>query len=111
MAPTPRPLKGSQKGKKPAPVKVVTITENMDEAAKMEAFKLLKAQALEDEEVRMLKEKADNSISEADARRASVAYNHALFRKVRDLEPKLAPFVERLENAVMKRLEAEKPKE
>ena len=80
--------KGGKKGAAPAPAATKIDTSNMDEAAK---FRVAKAAAQEDA--------------------ASVAYNKALFRKVRDIEPSLDSYVDKLEEAMMKRLNSEKKRE
>jgi hypothetical protein len=85
---------------------LVEITDNMEEAAKLEAFKLLKIQALEDPELKALKEKADNTFGDEASRKASIAYNRALFRKIRQLEPKLNDYTNRVESSLMKTLNA-----
>lgn len=100
----PKPVKGA-KGHKPKTEKAKPDTAGMDDAAK---FKTLKALALEDAQVKELKAKADSAVSEADAHRASVAYNKALFQKIRELDPSVAPYSEKIEQAMMKRLNSEK---
>ncbi len=101
----PKPAKGT-KGRKPKPEKPAKPdTAGMDDATK---FKTLKALALEDAQIKELKAKADSAVSEADAHRASVAYNKALFQKIRELDPSVAPYSEKIEQAMMKRLNSEK---
>lgn len=77
----------------------------MDDATK---FKTLKALALEDAQVKELKARADTAVDDADAHRASVAYNKALFQKIRELDPSVVPYAEKIEQAMMKRLNGEK---
>ncbi len=77
----------------------------LDDAAK---FKAVKSTALEDAEIKALKTKADTTVDEAEAHRASIEYNKALFRKIRSIEPTLGDYVEGVEQAMMKRLGAEK---
>jgi hypothetical protein len=74
---------------------------NLDEAGKYQAIKEL---AAKDPAIVELRTKADSTIDEADAKRASLAYNRALFQKIRALEPSLDAYVDRLEQAVLKRL-------
>lgn len=88
------------KGAKPQPAE-----PELDDATK---YKNAKAKAAEDAAIKDLKTKADSAIEEDDAHRASVAYNKALFRKIRQLDPSLENYVEKLEDAMMKRLNAEK---
>lgn len=89
--------------KKTAPPK--PNTEGMDDATK---FQAIKAAAQEDPAIQALKEKADSAISDSDAHAASLAYNRALFRKVRELDPTLGEYVAAMEGAMMKLLTAEK---
>lgn len=77
----------------------------LDDAAK---FKAAKAKAMEDPEVKDLKAKADSAIDEGEGQKATEAYNRALFRKVRALEPSLDGYVDKVEQSMQKRLTAEK---
>ena len=77
----------------------------MDDAAK---FKAVKEKAMEDPEVKDLKSPADSEVDEAEAHKALTAYNHALFRKIRDIEPSLGDYSEKVEKAMNRRLGAEK---
>ena len=79
----------------------------MDDGAK---FKAVKAQAMEDPEVKDLKAKADGEVDDAAAQKALVAYNRALFKKIRELEPSVSAYSERVEASMTKRLSAEKAK-
>jgi hypothetical protein len=80
----------------------------MDDSTK---FKVVKAQAMEDSQVKELKAKAESEVDEADARAALDAYNRALFRKIREIEPSLDGYVDKIESAMTRRLSAEKGKE
>lgn len=100
----PKPAKVT-KGRKPKTEKTKPDTAGMDDVTK---FKTLKALALEDAQVKELKTKADTTVDDADAHRASVAYNKALFQKIRELDPSVAPYAEKIEQAMMKRLNGEK---
>lgn len=60
--------------------------------------------ALEDEEVRKLKEKANTAPNEEEGRRALRAYNKALFNKMRSLDPSIKDRIDAMEAGVMKRL-------
>ena len=66
---------------------------------------------MEDPQVKELKAKADSEVDEADARKALDAYNRALFRKVREIEPSLDGYVDKIEASLSKRLSAEKGKD
>ena len=93
--------KGSKKPAKPeAPA--------LDDATK---YKNAKATAGEDAAIKELKAKAENAVQESEAHEASVAYNRALFRKVRQIDPSLDKYVDGVEAAMMKRLNAEKKAE
>ncbi len=96
------PVKGT-KGKKP--VKPANPDKpdlsSLDETARYQA---VKATALKDEAIQSLKSKADSTIDANEAKEASIAYNRALFKKIRALEPSLDAYVERLEQAVLKRV-------
>ncbi len=102
----PKPGKGA-KGSKTAKntPKADKPAENLDDATK---YKNAHATALEDEKIKDLKAKADSAIDDAEAHRASVAYNKALFRKIREIDSSLDGYVDKVEEAMMKRLEAEK---
>jgi hypothetical protein len=105
--PEEKPAVGGKKsGKKTAPPK--PDTSNLDDAAK---FKLAKATAQEDAAIKELAAKAESAISDADAHNASVAYNKALFRKIRAIDPSLDGYVDKMEEAMMKRLNSEKKRE
>lgn len=109
---TPEPPTVETPAEPPKPVKVKPVKavpakpekpdfSNLDEAAKYKAVKEL---ALKEPAVIDLKSKAESTLDEADAKRASLAYNRALFRKIRDIEPSLEAYVEKLEQAVLKRV-------
>lgn len=96
----PKPAKG--KPAKPVPAKPAKPDfSGLDEAAKYKAVKEL---ALKEQAVIDLKAKADSTIDEADAKRASLEYNRVLFRKIREIEPSLDAYVDKLEQAVLKRV-------
>jgi len=99
---------GGKKGRKGKNTPPKPDTSNMDEATK---FKTLKATAQEDPAIKELKAKAAGAISDSDANAASVAYNKALFRKIRELDPTMDAYVEKMESAMMKRLNSERKAE
>ena len=103
-AETPKPPTTKGKGKntavKTAPSNKPDLS-NLDEAGKYQAVKAL---ALADEKVLALKAKADSTIDANEAKEASLEYNRALFKKIRVLEPSLDAYVDRLEQAVIKRV-------
>jgi hypothetical protein len=94
---TAKPGKPVKNAPKPA--------ENLDDATK---YKNARATALEDAQIKELKEKADSAVADDEAHRASMAYNKALFRKIRQVDPSIDGYVDKLEEAMMKRLSAEK---
>ena len=80
----------------------------MDDAAK---FRVAKAAAQEDAAIKELQVKAEGALTEPEAHAASVAYNRALFRKVREIEPTIGGYVDKMEDAMLKRLNSEKKRE
>jgi hypothetical protein len=64
-----------------------------------------KAKALEDSEIQELKQKADNSTSDEESKKASRAYNKALFNKMRRIDSSLKDRIDRMEAAMMKRFQ------
>ena len=77
----------------------------MDDAAK---FKAVKDRAMEDPEMKELKSKADSEVDETEAHKALAAYNRALFRKIREIEPSLGDYSAKVEASMTRRLSAEK---
>jgi hypothetical protein len=76
-----------------------------DQEAKDKArFNELKAQALQDPAIKALREKADTTAGEA-GREAERTYDKALFDKVKQMDPSISDYVDRLEKYAMKRLE------
>ena len=67
-----------------------------------------KARAADEANIRELKGKADAATTEEEGRKNLRAYNRALFEKMRKLEPSISDRIERMEAAVLKRLEAGK---
>lgn len=78
---------------------------NLDDDTK---YKNARTAALEDEKIKDLKGKADSALTEDEAQRTSLAYNKALFKKIREVDPSIDAYVDKLEQAMMKRLSAEK---
>lgn len=91
---------------KPAKPPKTTEPAVLDDATK---YKNARKVALEDEQIQELKSKADSALDEDEAHRASIAYNRALFRKIRQVEPSIDGYVDQLESAMMKRLNSERP--
>jgi hypothetical protein len=65
----------------------------------------VRVRALEDPRVKELKGKADEALTDDEGRKALRAYNKALFQKMRSLDGSIKDRVDRMEAAVMKRLE------
>ena len=74
-------------------------------------FGSAKAKALEDAHIRELKGKADSEVNEAEAHKALVNYNRALFQKIREVDPSVSDYAGRVEQSMTKRIgsEAAKP--
>ena len=109
----PPPPKGKGAKSKPVAKKAATPPVKldlggMDDGAK---FKAVKAQAMEDPEVKDLKSKADGEVDDAAAQKALVAYHRALFRKIREIEPSVTGYSERVEASMTKRLSVERSKQ
>lgn len=75
------------------------------EAQEKYRYELAKNKALEDGEVQKLKEKADGAADDTEARKAQRAYNKALFSKMRSVDPSIKERADRIESAIMKRLD------
>ena len=80
----------------------------MDDPVKFRAAKLV---AMEDPAIKDLKTKADSEVDEAEAQKALSAYNRALFRKIREVDPSVSDYADRVEQSMTKRIGAEKGKE
>ena len=79
-----------------------------DDAVK---FKIAKAQAMQDAHIKDLKGKADGEVDEAEAHKALLNYNRALFQKIREVDPSVSDYSGRVEQSMTKRIGAEKAKE
>ena len=100
----PRTGKGSLKKGTSAPVAL----NAGDDAVK---FKAAKAQAMQDAHIKDLKGKADGEVDEAEAHKALLNYNRALFQKIREVDPSVSDYSGRVEQSMTKRIGAEKAKE
>jgi len=83
------------------PAKTLTIEEQ--EAKDKARYHEIKAKALEDSDLKALKEKADNATGD-DEIPAEKAYNKALFKKLREIDPSISDYIDRMEKATMKRI-------
>jgi hypothetical protein len=80
----------------------------MDDPTK---FKAAKAKAAEDPAIMDLKSKADSEVNEAEASKALAAYNRALFRKIREIDPSVSDYADKVEQSMTRRIGSEKGKE
>ena len=85
-----------------------TDPAGLDDGAR---FKTAKAKALEDAKIAELKSKADSEVDEAAAAKASAAYSHALFQKIREIDPSVGDYATKVEHALTKRVSSEKGRE
>ena len=83
-----------------------SISLEDQEAKDRTRFHELKAQALEDQDLKVLRDKAD-SLTGDGAREAEKEYDKALFKKVRAMDPSISDYIDRLETATMKRLDGQ----
>lgn len=67
-------------------------------------YEQAKAKAVEDPHVKSLKTKADDATTDEDSRKALRAYNKALFDKIRKIDSSVSDRADRMEAAIMKRL-------
>lgn len=104
MVPKPVRQKVKTAGRKPEAGAKPDLT-GLDDAAK---FKVVREKAMEDPELKELKSKADGEVDEAEAHKALAAYNRALFRKIREIDPGLGDYSEKVEASMQRRLSAEK---
>lgn len=90
----------------PARKTPVPPTDDADtDAQEKYRFEVAKNKALEDAEVRKLKEKADGATSDDEEKKARRAYNKALFNKMRSIDGTIKDRADRIEAVIMKRLD------
>lgn len=63
-----------------------------------------RAKAMGDEKLQELRTKADAAVSDDESRKALRAYNKALFKRIREIDPSVKDRADRMESAVMSRL-------
>ena len=109
-ATTPAPKKG-RKGKPVSTPSPKTENAPVEPPADADAetkeefrFELAKSKALEDPEIASLKAKADNATTDDESRKDLVAYNKALFAKIRRIDSSVSERADRVEAAILKRL-------
>jgi hypothetical protein len=101
--PQSEPSSQSQPSAEPADATpTITIAGGNDPAEAR--YQQAKSQAKEDPEVKALKARADQAATEDEARRASVAYNKALFRKVREIDREAADRASAVEFAIIRKI-------
>jgi len=83
-------------------VPTITISGGNDPAEAR--YEQAKSKAKEDPAVKALKARADQAATEDEARQASVAYNKALFRKVREIDREAADHASAVEFAIIRRI-------
>ncbi len=76
------------------------------EAQEKYRYEVAKEKALQDPEVQKLKERADGAVSDDEARKAQRAYNKALFGKMRSVDGTIKDRADRIEAAILKRLDS-----
>jgi hypothetical protein len=117
---TPAPKVGKSKGSKNAtpatasepsatPARKPPVPPAADadaDAQEKYRYEVAKSKALEDAEVQKLKAKADGAVTDDEARAAQRAYNKALFHKMRSIDSSIKDRADRIEAAIMKRLDS-----
>ena len=93
---------------KPVGEKVQNFPPSIDnaetEAAEKQKYDQAKAKAAADPKVKELRGKADTAPSEEESRKALRAYNKEMFKRMKEIDPSIKEHVDRMEDAVMKRL-------
>ena len=81
------------------------IASGDEDAIEKAKYDEVKSRAVQDKKIQELKAKADAAPTDAEGRKALRAYNKALFQKMRSLDSSIRGRVDRMETAVLKRLE------
>ena len=102
---TVKPKTGKGAAKKGTPVS--TDPSGLDDVTR---FRNAKATALQDAHIKDLKSKADSEVNEAEAHKALMNYNRALFQKIRETDPSVGDYSSRVEESMTKRIGSEKAK-
>ena len=98
--PAPKAGKSAKPSAKPAPAESEGNAEEAEEAK----FKTAKAKASEDPEVQELRQKSDAALGDEEGRKAMRAYNKALYRKMRSIDPSIKERIDAHEAAILRRL-------
>jgi hypothetical protein len=103
---TPRPVAKKTAPRSTGTTKPAPPPPDGADAEQVEKHKYdtARAKAAEDPAIQALKEKADNAVSDDEAKKAQTAYNRALFDKMRKLDPSIKDRIDKMEAALMKRL-------
>lgn len=104
-ATTVKPKTGKGAVKKGAPIS--TDPAGLDEVTR---FRNAKSKALEDARIKDLKGKADSEVNEAEAHKALMNYNKALFQKIREVDPSVSDYSGKVEQSMTKRIGSENAK-
>lgn len=67
-------------------------------------YEAVKARAKADPAIVRLKARSDSAATVTEAREASIAYNHALFQKMRELDSSVGERAELVEQAILRRI-------
>ena len=68
-------------------------------------FQTAMEKAKADPRLQDLKAKADNALTDEEARKAATAYNRALFRRIRDIDNSVTDRANAIEEAILRRIE------
>jgi hypothetical protein len=100
----PQKLKRGAKNTPPAQQNKGDDEEGDPEELEKKRYDQSKAKAMEMPEILALKEKADNASTDEESRRALRNFNKALFAKMRQLDPSIKDRADRIEAAILRRL-------
>ncbi len=98
--PAPRKTASKPAASTTTPPQDTTHLEELDR----QKYDAAKTKAAEDPEIKALKQKADEAVTDDEANKAQRAYNKALFAKMRKLDPLIKERIDKMEAAMMKRL-------
>jgi hypothetical protein len=68
-------------------------------------FQTAKEKAKTEPRLQELKAKADNAVTDEEARKAAVTYNRALFRRIREIDNSVTDRANEIEEAILRRIE------
>ncbi len=98
----PKVTKGGKKGSAAS-----VDSSGLDDVTR---FRNAKAKALEDARIKELKSQADSEVNAAEAHKATVNYNRALFQKIREVDPSVSDYAGKVEQSMTKRIGSENAK-